>query len=143
MFRILEIGDCSAKKGSLRQEGHNPDACQPSSIEACHSLPAIPVENLLCSKKSGKLPLSEYDFQLFICVRKSLLIDTWCDATLKSGFFLCRFWLECLMPQNLDEAVHKANVLVEALGWIRQFRDRHVVIKLGGSPQKLQRRPMV
>jgi acetylglutamate kinase len=37
------------------------------------------------------------------------------------------------MPQNLDEAVHKANVLVEALGWIRQFHDRHVVIKLGGS----------
>ena len=33
----------------------------------------------------------------------------------------------------MDEAIRKADVLVEALGWIRQFRDRHVVIKLGGS----------
>jgi acetylglutamate kinase len=33
----------------------------------------------------------------------------------------------------LDEAVLKADVLVEALGWIRQFRGRYVVIKLGGS----------
>jgi len=33
----------------------------------------------------------------------------------------------------LDDAVRKADVLVEALGWIRQFRDRYVVIKLGGS----------
>ena len=37
------------------------------------------------------------------------------------------------MPQNFDEAVRKADVLLEALPWIRQFRDRHVVIKLGGS----------
>lgn len=33
----------------------------------------------------------------------------------------------------MDEAIRKARVLIEALGWIRQFRDRHVVIKLGGS----------
>lgn len=33
----------------------------------------------------------------------------------------------------MDEAIRKASVLIEALGWIRQFRDRHVVIKLGGS----------
>lgn len=33
----------------------------------------------------------------------------------------------------MDEAIRKAQVLVEALGWIRQFRDRYVVIKLGGS----------
>jgi acetylglutamate kinase len=33
----------------------------------------------------------------------------------------------------LDEAIRKADVLVEALGWIRQFRGRYVVIKLGGS----------
>ena len=33
----------------------------------------------------------------------------------------------------MDEAIRKAEVLVEALGWIRQFRDRYVVIKLGGS----------
>ena len=33
----------------------------------------------------------------------------------------------------MDEAVRKAEILVEALGWIRQFRGRYVVIKLGGS----------
>ena len=37
------------------------------------------------------------------------------------------------MSQNFDEAVRKADVLLEALPWIRQFRDRHVIIKLGGS----------
>ena len=33
----------------------------------------------------------------------------------------------------MNDAIRKADVLVEALGWIRQFRDRYVVIKLGGS----------
>lgn len=33
----------------------------------------------------------------------------------------------------MNDAVRKADTLVEALGWIRQFRDRYVVIKLGGS----------
>lgn len=33
----------------------------------------------------------------------------------------------------MNEAVQKAETLVEALGWIRQFRDKSVVIKLGGS----------
>jgi acetylglutamate kinase len=33
----------------------------------------------------------------------------------------------------MDEAIRKAKTLVEALGWIRQFRGRYVVIKLGGS----------
>jgi len=33
----------------------------------------------------------------------------------------------------VDEAIRKANVLVEALGWIRRFRGKYVVIKLGGS----------
>ena len=33
----------------------------------------------------------------------------------------------------MDEAIRKADVLIEALGWIRQFRGRYVVIKLGGS----------
>jgi acetylglutamate kinase len=33
----------------------------------------------------------------------------------------------------VEEAIRKANVLIEALGWIRRFRGRHVVIKLGGS----------
>ena len=37
------------------------------------------------------------------------------------------------MGDAVVDAVRKADVLVEALGWIRQFRDRYVVIKLGGS----------
>ena len=39
-----------------------------------------------------------------------------------------------LRPKTaLDEAIRKAGVLIEALGWIRRFRGRYVVIKLGGS----------
>ena len=33
----------------------------------------------------------------------------------------------------LQEAIQKADVLIEALGWIRRFRDKVTVIKLGGS----------
>lgn len=33
----------------------------------------------------------------------------------------------------MDEAINKANALIEALNYIRQFRNRIVVIKLGGS----------
>lgn len=33
----------------------------------------------------------------------------------------------------MDEAIRKAGTLIEALGWIRRFRDKYVVIKLGGS----------
>ena len=33
----------------------------------------------------------------------------------------------------MHEAIQKADVLIEALGWIRQFRDKVTVIKLGGS----------
>jgi acetylglutamate kinase len=33
----------------------------------------------------------------------------------------------------VDDAIHKADVLIEALGWIRRFRDKIVVVKLGGS----------
>lgn len=33
----------------------------------------------------------------------------------------------------MNDAFQKAEILVEALSWIRQFRDRSVVIKLGGS----------
>jgi acetylglutamate kinase len=33
----------------------------------------------------------------------------------------------------LQEAIAKADVLIEALGWIRRFRDKVTVIKLGGS----------
>lgn len=32
-----------------------------------------------------------------------------------------------------EDAIHKADVLIEALTWIRQFRDKITVIKLGGS----------
>lgn len=34
---------------------------------------------------------------------------------------------------NLDAAIRKADTLIEALGWIRRFRDKTTVIKLGGS----------
>ena len=34
---------------------------------------------------------------------------------------------------NVSEASQKAQVLIEATRWIRRFRDRLVVIKLGGS----------
>ena len=33
----------------------------------------------------------------------------------------------------MEEAILKADVLIEALGWIRRFRDKITVIKLGGS----------
>ncbi|TWT55462.1 Acetylglutamate kinase [Thalassoglobus neptunius] len=33
----------------------------------------------------------------------------------------------------MDQALSKVKVLVEALEWIRRFRDRYVVVKLGGS----------
>ncbi len=33
----------------------------------------------------------------------------------------------------MHDAVRKADVLIEALGWIRRFRDKITVIKLGGS----------
>jgi len=34
---------------------------------------------------------------------------------------------------TLEEAISKANTLIEAMGWIRQFRGKTTVIKLGGS----------
>ncbi len=38
------------------------------------------------------------------------------------------------MPEvSQQRAIHKADVLIEALGWIRRFRDKLTVIKLGGS----------
>ncbi len=33
----------------------------------------------------------------------------------------------------MQEAIEKANTLIEAMGWIRQFRGKTTVIKLGGS----------
>lgn len=34
---------------------------------------------------------------------------------------------------SMDEAIRKADTLIEAMSWIRQFRDKTLVIKLGGS----------
>ncbi len=34
---------------------------------------------------------------------------------------------------HVDEAISKANTLIEAMGWIRRFRGKTTVIKLGGS----------
>jgi acetylglutamate kinase len=39
----------------------------------------------------------------------------------------------------LEEAIQKADVLIEALQWIRQFRGKTTVIKLGGSVMEDQR----
>jgi acetylglutamate kinase len=39
----------------------------------------------------------------------------------------------------LEEAMQKADVLIEALGWIRQFRGKVTVIKLGGSVMEDER----
>ena len=42
----------------------------------------------------------------------------------------------CLTSTELpvvQDAIEKADVLIEAMGWIRQFRDKITVIKLGGS----------
>ncbi len=33
----------------------------------------------------------------------------------------------------VEDAIEKADLLIEAMGWIRQFRDKITVIKLGGS----------
>ena len=40
------------------------------------------------------------------------------------------FWPETPV---LQDAIEKADVLIEAMGWIRRFRDKVTVIKLGGS----------
>ena len=34
---------------------------------------------------------------------------------------------------NVDKAIAKADTLIEAMGWIRRFRGKTTVIKLGGS----------
>lgn len=43
------------------------------------------------------------------------------------------------LPLKEKEAIEKADVLVEALRWIRQFRGKVTVIKLGGSVMENQR----
>src|SRR5208283_4644854 len=37
------------------------------------------------------------------------------------------------LARPMDDAIRKAEVLIEALSYIRKFRDRLTVIKLGGS----------
>jgi acetylglutamate kinase len=37
------------------------------------------------------------------------------------------------IAKHHQHAIEKADVLIEALGWIRRFRDKVTVIKLGGS----------
>jgi len=41
--------------------------------------------------------------------------------------------LYCRRGSSLEEAIAKADTLIEALGWIRRFRGKITVIKLGGS----------
>ena len=41
--------------------------------------------------------------------------------------------MEQAIQKANEQAIQKANTLIEALGWIRQFRDKTTVIKLGGS----------
>jgi acetylglutamate kinase len=38
----------------------------------------------------------------------------------------------------LQQAIEKADTLIEALGWIRRFRDKVTVIKLGGSVMEVE-----
>jgi acetylglutamate kinase len=42
------------------------------------------------------------------------------------------------VAKHHQEAISKADVLIEALGWIRRFRDKITVIKLGGSVMENQ-----
>ena len=42
-------------------------------------------------------------------------------------------FLDSIRAGHVKTAIEKANTLIEALGWIREFRDKTTVIKLGGS----------
>jgi acetylglutamate kinase len=55
--------------------------------------------------------------------------------TLPLSSTLVEFPLEGTSPRSrpLKSAIEKADVLIEALEWIRKFRDKVTVIKLGGS----------
>ena len=43
------------------------------------------------------------------------------------------FHLLTQLIRFMQEAIRKATTLIEALSWIQRFRDRYVVVKLGGS----------
>jgi acetylglutamate kinase len=47
--------------------------------------------------------------------------------------FLFRVYFAFGIIEIMQDAISKADTLIEALGWIRQFRDKTIVIKLGGS----------
>ena len=58
------------------------------------------------------------------------------------GFFSRELFLNAIPIQpieregvvpSVEQAIAKADVLIEAMGWIRRFRDKTTVIKLGGS----------
>ena len=40
---------------------------------------------------------------------------------------------DCVEMPVVQDAIEKADLLIEAMGWIREFRDKITVIKLGGS----------
>ena len=49
---------------------------------------------------------------------------------------------EAILDRDVSQdAIEKADVLIEALGWIRRFRDKVTVIKLGGSVMENDDRP--
>jgi acetylglutamate kinase len=57
-------------------------------------------------------------------------IDTLAD---RPTIVIFRNFLDLPKAHVQDDAIRKADVLIEALAWIRRFRNRLVVIKLGGS----------
>lgn len=63
-------------------------------------------------------------------LRSAATIDTPADRPTIATFRINR---SPTAPSSVNDAVRKAEVLIEAMSWIRRFRDRLVVIKLGGS----------
>src|SRR5690242_19505542 len=50
-----------------------------------------------------------------------------------SGLFSMSSQQPMVDQHHVNDAIEKADLLIEAMGWIRQFRDKITVIKLGGS----------
>jgi acetylglutamate kinase len=53
--------------------------------------------------------------------------------TIAFGRFRYYETVHCYQESDLEDAIKKADTLLEALGWIRRFRDTVTVVKLGGS----------
>src|SRR5262245_55246341 len=53
-------------------------------------------------------------------------------ANRRSGGRVLLFSIASRVPV-VQDAIEKADLLIEAMGWIRRFRDKITVIKLGGS----------